>query len=652
MILNNTYYDVCETRQWMSVNRVGALLVVCLLLGSVGTLGGVDTTAAQPFEEPIDGIDATDDSDAVYVSETGDAVLVYDRPHETTALEGTFGVETDTGLAHARYEGAIDGDADLIGDATFRSDQASVASSGALLVTDPDSITDLEADIDVRQTERESTSMGDVRATVTDRETAYSSVRTTGDLEVTAGSVTGSGTIHTTAHDDTAAVAETTDALEVTLSETADGTHLTVEERRPVEDWERERWNTRQDASETLENQFSSIAIELGGTADGTLESYQFTEDGDRATVEYEYDVTYLGVDERAAEAAVELVQEQSATDLTAAEARVLADRIESTQFEELWLAVDRDGPRTTIDWSLEASGYEQLVLGTVEIAESIDALDDGLADQFDDVRAVLETRTETDLRQTASWNVSVEDNGEATTIDATWRADAENWAAYTQALEDRDLEALIPETTATVNADTTGEGIDIAYEYETTAEGALDRTLAELERTAGDSSDVVARVRAFHDTFQSAELTRADVTLDDETYELEAAAAAPDGSFETESIADGDELSVSAVYVESTDTSSTVYVVADGYVREEPTGAAVDDRTQVGPETAVYMPGEWEREFPQLDAERAAAFLGTDLDAYDERDGDETAREMIIPLVAGVLVAVALVGYYGRRRG
>lgn len=651
MALNKRYYGAIETHQRMRANsRVGTLLVVFLLVTSVGTVNGASQVSERPLGETIEGIDATDEADEVYVSANGDTVLVYERPHETTALEGTVGVETDSGLAYALYDGTFEEAAGLTGNVTLQTDQESVASSGDLVVTESTSITDLDADVQVRQTDRESVSTVDVQATVTDREMPYSSVQTDGELELTGDSIVGSGTVRTHANNP-AGMPATNESLEMTLSETDDGYVLAVDERRAVEDWERDRWNTRQDADKTLENRFSSVAIELGGTTNGNLESYHFTEAGERDVVEYEYDVEYIGVKEQVAETMVTQLQQRSEVDLGETEARVLADRIESTQLEDLSIVVDRHGPRTDVEWELEIGGYDELVLGTVEIAESIDAIDDGVVDRFDEIRATLETRERTNLRQTATWNASVEADGNRTTIDATWSTDSENWQAYTEELEDRGLESLIPETTATMDAETTADGLDVVYDYETTAEGALDRTLTELEGTTTGASDVVASTRELHELFRTAELTKAEMTIDNGTSELEAAAANPDGSFDALSIANDSELSVTAIYVESNDDSSTVSVVADGFVTGDPTETEVRNREQVGTETVVHMPGEWDREFPRIDTERVEAFLETELNGGDEDGDDEGTSGAFVLVLVGALIAVALVGFYGVRR-
>lgn len=652
----------------MSANgRAGTLLVVLLLVASMGSVGASGASGAaveNPLEEPIEGIDATDDADEVYVSEDGDAVLVYERPHEEAALEGEFGVETGSGLAYAHYDGEFDEDElGVSGDVTHQIDRGTTTSSGDVLVDDAAPIDELDADVEVRQTDAESVSSGDVQATVADLEPAYSSVRTDGELEITPESITSSGTMYANESDAADAPARN-ESLEVTGDETDDGYALEVSERRVVEEWETDRWDTREDARESLENRFSSVAIGLGGTADGSLESYHFTEDGDRNVVEYEYDVEYVGVTEQAAELAVSVVRENAETDLGETEARAMSDRLASAQLEELSISVDRHGSRTAIEWDIEADAYDELVLGTVEIAESIDAVDDDLADQFDDVRETLEVREQTELHQTATWNVSAAEDGNLTTIDATWSSDAENWRAYAAELEERDLEPLTPDRTATFSAEPADDGIDVVYDYETSDDGAIEWPLDEFsdvvtavggggETGERGATDDIASVAELDDLFRTPELARVDATIEDGIYELEGAATDSDGTVDALPIGGDDGVTVSALYVETSGESSTVSVVADEFVSPEPTETDVRDREQVGSDTAVSMPGEWDREFPAIDRDRVESILDTELETGDEGGvgaGGQTSVAVALVLVSS-LVAVALVGFYTAHR-
>jgi len=56
-------------------------------------------------------------------------------------------------------------------------------------------------------------------------------------------------------------------------------------------------------------------------------------------------------------------------------------------------------------------------------------------------------------------------------------------------------------------------------------------------------------------------------------------------------------------------DTTTYVRVTVDSDASE----ADVRERTDVGEETTVHMPGEWDREFPEMDTDRAEAFLNGD---------------------------------------
>ncbi|MHC3437666.1 hypothetical protein ACYJ1Y_06070 [Natrialbaceae archaeon A-gly3] len=615
----------------MSVNgRMGTVLVVFLLITSVGTIGAVEE---MPLEDAFDGITPTEEADEVYITEAGEAVLVYHHSSDRSSHEGEFGVEP--GSIYAQYEGDLEERPAVIGDATTRLDGQSLSSSGDLLVTETDRIVDLEAAVDVHRTGQDSSSSVDVYATVTDLETGYEAVHSDGELEVGPETLVASGTTRTVAND--SAVPVRTDDLEATVTETEAGYGLEVRERRPVEDWERDRWDTREDAAETLENRYASIAITLGGTADGDLEEYRFDDD----VVAYEYEVEFVGIEQRATEMAVTLGQQRSEIDLDETQTRAMADRLAQADLEELSFAVDRDGRQTDIEWRLEVRGYDELVLGTVEIADALEGIDDGVTDRFDEVSETFDARAAADLHQRAAWNVSVVDRDDVTTVDATWDTEAEGWADYVAELEERDLESLVPWTVATARVETTTEGIEVVYDYERAHDGAFEM---DLDGPAGDVTDIVSPA-PFDGALKTAELARVDVAIDEGSYELEAAAVDP-GVLDTLSSSLGE--SVTEAHVETADGSSTAYVVLEEFV-EEPTDEEIQDREQVGADTDVYGPGEWDREFPTLDHQRVESFLDTDL---EEATGDDGERTVAVPVLVGGFLLIALGVLYAVRRG
>lgn len=630
----------------MDTSRIVVVFVAVLLLSSVcaGSVGGEAETTGIPFGETIGGIDPSEEADAVYVSDDGEAILSYERAQETPRVEGTVSVEPETGLAYARYDGDFERDPGVVGDATFRTEDGTAASSGDLLITDTGSIAELDADIDVTETGTESNSEIDLDGAVTDVDTAYESFRSEGDLEVASDALVASGSTRTVEANESA-VSPRTKSLEVTVVGTDDGYAMNVSERRVVESWETNRWDSRSDAEETLETRFLGAAIEMRGIANGSLESYQYAESAERDVVEYEYDVEYTGVEERVAERLVTEVQSFADVELEGVEARAMADRVAASEFEEGSIALERDGARTDIDWEYELGAYDELVLGAVEISESIDRLDDDLANQFDDVRAALETRSDSELRQAASWNVSTDQRGSLTAIDAEWRSDAENWTAYTQELERRELAGFVPNRSTSATLETTGDGIEVVYDYETAADDPFERTILELEDAAADADDVVAATGELNELFESAELSQTNLTIDEGGYELEGAAAASE-SFEGDPLEESHGLALTELHVETAGDSSTVSLVTSEFVGDDPAESAVREREQVGPETEVYMPGEWERDLPEIDQKRVEAFLGTELEESD--DDGANAR----PLVAVVVIAgIGLVGAYGGYR-
>lgn len=656
-----------------SAGRMITLLVGILLVASLGTVGVTGASGGTDElvpDEILEEIEEAADAESVYVSDDGDAVLTYDVPHEAsqtgTTLEGQFGLDTDPGAAYTHYTGAVDeDDRGVTGELSMHSDRDRVSSVGDVLIEDPAPITDLEAAIDVAQTDTESTSNGDVQATVAEHDPDYDALETTGELEATSETITSSGTL-SLSEGDIDGVPAGTDSLEATVVEREDGYSLEVSERRVIEDWETDRWETRDDAGESLENRYSSIAVGLGGTADGEIESYDYVDgdqnaDGDQHIVQYEYHVEYAGVTDEVAAAAVSLVQQQAETDLDETEARAMADRLAEAHVEELHFTVDRDGEETDIEWDLEADAHDELVLGTVELADSIESVDDDLADRFDDVSETLEVRAETDLKQTTSWDVTAERADDLTTVDATWESDSENWEDHASTLEERDLEALTPDRTATFSAESTEDGLEVVYDSETQENGILEwspdglgdvGTVLGAEfglEDVGVNTDDVVPMSSVDELVQTAELAKTDLTIDDGTYELEGAAADPEGTLESVPIGSEDGLTASELHVDTEDGSSTVYVVADGYTGADPTEAEIRDREQVGSETTVYMPGEANPDVPEIDHDRVETLLETELDRGEAFELNWSGVGAVIVVLSSLATVAG--GLYAARR-
>jgi PGF-CTERM protein len=89
-------------------------------------------------------------------------------------------------------------------------------------------------------------------------------------------------------------------------------------------------------------------------------------------------------------------------------------------------------------------------------------------------------------------------------------------------------------------------------------------------------------------------------------------------------------------------ETGGETVVRVPGAVSGTPTEQRVRSLSGVGEETTVHLPGEWDREFPAMDVERARNFLS------DDGTGSSGPGFGVLAAVAALLAA----GLLGRRRG
>jgi hypothetical protein len=141
--------------------------------------------------------------------------------------------------------------------------------------------------------------------------------------------------------------------------------------------------------------------------------------------------------------------------------------------------------------------------------------------------------------------------------------------------------------------------------------------------------------------------IAKMDASLDDEGgWSLEAGASFENGTALASAIESTEGIRITQVVGEQEESGVNTYVKTEGFV-EETTEDAVRSRDQVDDETTVNMPGDWDREFPEMDTQSAADYLGVELNG--EEGSPLPGFGFIVALVA--LTVVAVVVAVGRRR-
>lgn len=601
------------------LSQLSALLVALLLVTSTGAVavGGATASADELTDDDI--------ADEVYVEDDGSAVLVYEDDHDDDddleALHGEFGLETETGLMHLLYAGEFEDDADEL-DAEFEAAMSpeEITAWGELIGEAPDDLEELDVDVRSEQTETTSEASADLSMVVEDDSAMQmlDSIDAEADLEMTASTFATSGDVSA---DFVMALPDLEEeAVEVTITETAAGYELEAAEKQQLADFEQAQWETAADAERTLENRYTAIAMELGGTADVELEAHEFETGEDGHVVDVEYAVTFSGVKEQVTAMLAQELADDQELDLDDQEAQAIADRMAELHVERVHFAAEMSDTGVAAEWDTEIDDYDAFVLGFAEIADTVDDLDDELADEFDEAREMLEAMDDADAAYTGSMALSIEPTGGETTVEFTAETETENYEQYVEELEDRELTEYVAETTFEFTAGLVGDELEATVDYEATGEDLLETTVEEMADAAAMDGGDDEFVEAL-ESFQDAEFEAAKMTLDadEDEFELEAGAAFEDlTAFENVPLETDDDLTVTAINGVTEDETTTIYVTVEEFVDADASEDDVRDHDRVDEETAVYMPGEGDREVPSIDESQVRSFLDVAADGDD----------------------------------
>lgn len=661
----------------MKWKQVRAVLLALTLVASLGVVAGASATAlnATPLQNEDESshenesADDVEPADEVYLYENGDAVLVNEEDHDevdsagdgpddvnVSNVTGEFGIDGEAGLFHLLYSADLDEESNVTGDISARATGESMAVTGDVTGEKPDDLVELSVDVESEQTRSASQSSADVRLVVENESEdldeeeleAYQSLEAESSTEVTASTYETSGSVtavSNVSNDADVPGADRDTSIDVTITETDGGYELEASEQRVIYDWSRGNWDTRENATESLESQYSGAAMQLGGTADVTLSEYEFDEGEDAHGVTLAYTVTFEDVEEQVAERMAEELADSEEYDLDEQEAQRITDRILELEFERVSYASETSGDETTVEWEVRINNYDEAVLGAVELSESIETVDDDLNEEYDNVSAIMAAQDEADLVRTSSMNVSYESDGPETVFEYHVRSDAENWEAFVDELEERGLADRMSETTVEFSAQTEGENVTTSFEYEAEREEWLNESLSSVldgvengTDTDEDREDLVEAVTAFQES--QFDVARANVSLEDDTVTVRSAARFGNlSAFEKYPLETDDNVTVVDVYVETENGTSTTYVTAEAFVDEDPSEAEVREHPRVDENTTVHMPGEWDREFPGVDVESVNAYL--------EEDDDESLLGGLglVAIGAGAVALIVVIG-------
>ncbi|MDZ7689215.1 MAG: hypothetical protein U5J64_10995 [Halobacteriales archaeon] len=619
-------------------------------------------------------------ADTVYVRDNGDAVLVYESPEGETNGSVSYGADMSSGLLHFLAEGTAE-DTELTGEMSFVAEPASWNANGSFQTGEIESVEEMNLDVSSSTDRTNSEFNAELDTTLSSQFAAFvSSASTDGEVVVGPDSITSSGNMNYEMGLGGSSVREVSN---FDLSGTGGDYTLDVRDRRIVRSQgfeptdPEEDWGTRERALETLREDYASIAENTSGTAEVTLGSYSFEEvevdsgfgtSTNESLIDVEYTVEYSGVTDGLADTIME--EDTGVSQETAEEmAQALSDvNINTMRFNTV-----SGGGSTEANWTVDIENYNDASLAYFRLASEMtpEGMNGGTGAEspfyseefFEDAIQRSEQQMEAveaaDYTSRWEWSGSLESGsgagagtgsggmgGGTATVTAELSQTTENWESYLNELEDRDLPTPA-DTTFDLQVSSADGGLEGEMSWEASGESLYEgysETMEMYESMLEGSEEVDADI-VRHLANSGFRIAKMDASLDEEGgWSLEAGAAFGNGTALASAIETTEDIRVTQIVGEQEGGIVTTYVKTEGFV-DETTEDAVRSREQVGDGTTVNMPGDWDRDFPEMDRQSAADYLGVEL---DEEDGSPLPGfGFVVALVALTVVAVAV----GRRR-
>ncbi|AGB32942.1 hypothetical protein C488_09841 [Natrinema pellirubrum DSM 15624] len=633
-------------------------VVAAVALATIGLpviYGGSTTTAAaeptvesyQTASQAGSELGAADD---VYLGENGSAVLEYeDEIDDLEQLE--VGMDVSEGLAYMLVEGGYE-ETDEFESGSFSAilDQEGFSGNGSMVMQQPDDLERLDLDVSGEVSDE----TNEFDATVTGAFASEEADPTTVESD---GQVTMSGDRLETSGSATVAVESPTgspaggESLDASLQETSNGYVLDVAQERTVGN--PSDWDTRDSASQTLTEQYAAVATRLGGNADVGIENYDF--DDDRNRLDIEFTIEYTGIDSGIEQALPIALMNDETAGLSQEEAQAVATGVTDLEIDTIEVAYEQNGGSMDAQWNVQIGNYDELTLAMLDAVESSATEEELEQLNIEETRTIIEAQQAANLETNLEWDASIEQiSGQELQFDVEASGDTENWGAYLDELESRDVQR--PND---VNFDLSAETADgklsldgtFEIEGEDLAGQALD-TMAQSAQTGptGTAPETTRYVETLSDA--NLQVARVDADVSDGTVRLEGGAKFEDMSELTDTVTGT--MAVSGVSSTASGDTASMYVHVEdmGDVdTASATKADIDHLEVVGDETTVHEAGEWDKEFPEVPTDTMSEYLSTESaeTSNETDDGDEDdsipgfGPGIALASVAGLLTALLL---------
>lgn len=549
-------------------------------------------------------------ADEIYVEDDGDAVLVYRSDDADGSTDAEFGVHVAEGLVYGLVEEPVEETPDVRGEFSTTAEPTSLQASGSLSAPRPPEVENFELEISGESTSETARSDFVLDATIVDESgltQLVQSATTSGELTMSASRFRLSGEFEA----DTAMPVGEDAHVAATLREGEDAYTLSVEQDQPVGAFQADSWRNRSVAERTLRSQHEGIAASFGGNASVTIDSLSLSEAGGGSRrLDVEYTVSYEGIDDGIASMVRAALAEDP--DVSADQADRLAREVRAATIREVSFSYDVTRGDPTASVTVDVAEFDGLVLAYFELAESLEA-DAGPAfgNNLEVLRKQFEAQAAAGLEQRTTWSGSLSHpDGETVRVEAEVHGRSDNWQAYVDELEARGVPRY--DTVFEVSGSSDGDRISVEGSAELSGEDLFEQLLGQVHNATGGAPEAEEAVDALRDS--EPRKAKLETSYDGDGFSLEFAAAFDDLAVLRDALsADYDAPRVTEAVTRPADGGSVAYVRASGAVDAGASEADVRALSVVGDDTAVHMPGEWDREFPSMDTERARSFLAAD---------------------------------------
>ena len=573
--------------------QTGAVLVAALVLLSAALASGGVVLAQQ-----TDG----DAADEAYVESDGDVVLVYEEDGGDLDT-GEFGIDVEQGLAYMLLEGGDVGAGDVSGNITASATESELTADGQLSMPKPDQLESLSLDLETVVNDQQSTFDAVFTSTISDMgrmSALLQSASTQGSISMSTDRLQAQGQFAVNSR----LAAQGSDASFSFSVREQDGTYtIEADQKQQVSGFAADSWRTREAAKQRLVAQFGAIARGLGGDAAVTIDRYSFSETQEGGQVDIAYTVTIRNVESQLETLLVS--QLTSSGELNRSQAQRLASDLTAVSVNELSLTYESGQQSVTGSFTIDVENYGDLAMTYFALADDLGA-DQTTLQSVERIRKNFEAQRAADVTNELTWqgNVSV---GQTATVNAEIHQEVTNWQAYLSEAESRGLPTY--DTSFSLGATTEGDRIEMDGSASYAGDRVVTRGVNQLLNASDMDPEAVETLRAF----RNADLQKAKFAASfGETLTMEMGATFGDMSALVDHLADTTAMPAFDGVVGRLENDTTrTYVRQSGAVSGSASESDVRELDGVGPDTTIHMPGDWDREFPSMDTERASNFVG-----------------------------------------